>query len=154
MVIHCMSPGRWPWENSLLISASGQLDSEPHRELTFAGEEIFQPLEDGCLYEQVDELILLLQLLVRVTLCDVRVLVVVFVDFVDHHLVDRPIQECSVHHFYKSATGDVRVSVTLFKPRPQLLFSHPRTHLGNIPFQMSFAPIIPMEHCSKEARIT
>ena len=80
-------------------------DSEPHRELTVADEESFQPLEDGCPYEQVDELSLLSLLLVRVMLWDVRVAIVVFVDFEHHHIVDRQIQECSVRHLYKSATA-------------------------------------------------
>ena len=80
-------------------------DSEPQRELTFAVEENFQPLEDGCLYEQVDEHFPLILLLWRVTLWDVRVAVVVFVDFIDHRIVDRPKQECFVRHFYKSATA-------------------------------------------------
>ena len=63
-----------------------------------------QHLNDGRLYELVEEVTLLLLLCLRVTLWGVRVAVVVVVDF-GERTVDRPIQECVVPHSQKPATA-------------------------------------------------
>ena len=62
-------------------------------------------LDDGRVSEQVYELKLLFPFFARVTLCDARVAVVLFVERGDHRFVDRPIQERRVLRFNKSATA-------------------------------------------------
>ena len=64
-----------------------------------------QLVEDGRFSEQGYEFKLLFHFLLRVLLCDARVAVVLFVELVDHHIVDRPIQERSVLRCYKAATA-------------------------------------------------
>ena len=76
--------------------------SEPHRAHTSAEEETVQLLNDGRLYEPVDEVILLLLFYVPVILCDVDVALVVVVEF-DQRPVDRPTPEVSVPQGDKAA---------------------------------------------------